>query len=101
MTSGGMTSMTVSAARAALPDLLNQVEHGAKVTITRRGRPVAVVVRPDALRSRRVTAALADAERIHELPPGAAVGVSPVRGGLTAERVDELIAEIRAGREAR
>jgi prevent-host-death family protein len=48
-----MTSITVSEARAALPELLSRVQDGEEITITRHGRPVAVLVRPDALRSRR------------------------------------------------
>ncbi len=45
-----MTTMTVSEARAALPELLTRVEEGEEVTITRHGKAVAVLVRPDALR---------------------------------------------------
>jgi prevent-host-death family protein len=96
-----MVSMTVSEARAALPDLLTRVEGGEEVVITRHGRPVAVVVRPDALRSRRAGAALASAERVHELLTGARAGGLPEPGGLTGRRADQLIAEIRAGRDAR
>ncbi|HUZ27561.1 MAG TPA: type II toxin-antitoxin system Phd/YefM family antitoxin [Streptosporangiaceae bacterium] len=95
-----MTSMTASEARAALPELLTRVEQGDEVTITRHGRPVAVLVSPGALRSRQV-GAVADAERIHELLAGAATVAIPEHDGLTAERADELIREIRAGREAR
>lgn len=39
--------MTISEARAALPDVVNRVAGGEKITITRHGRPAAVVVRPD------------------------------------------------------
>ena len=38
--------MTISEARAALPEVLNRVAEGEEITITRHGRPVAVVVRP-------------------------------------------------------
>jgi prevent-host-death family protein len=93
--------MTASEARAALPELLTRVEQGEEVTITRHGRPVAVVVSPDALRSRRAQAALADAGRIRELLAAAAAAVMPEGAGLTSQRADELIREIRAGREAR
>ena len=62
-----MGSMTVSEARAALPELLSRVEEGEEITITRHGRTVAVLVRPDVLRSRRADAAFEDAGRIHEL----------------------------------
>jgi prevent-host-death family protein len=94
-----MVVLNVSQARAALPDLLSRVEGGEEVTITRHGRPVAVLVRPDALRSR-ARAALDGAEAIHQLI--AAAGSAPREGeGLTEARADELIAEIRAGRDAR
>jgi prevent-host-death family protein len=95
-----MATMSISEARAALPDLLSRVEDGEEVTITRHGRAVAVLVRPDALRSRRAHGALEDAERIHQLLASAAS--EPSGGpGLTEARAEELIAEIRAGRDAR
>jgi antitoxin (DNA-binding transcriptional repressor) of toxin-antitoxin stability system len=95
-----MATMTVSEARAALPELLTRVEDGEEVTITRHGRMVAVIVRPDVLRSRRARPALDDADRIHELLAEAAAAALP-EAGLTAERAEELIGEIRAGRDAR
>jgi antitoxin (DNA-binding transcriptional repressor) of toxin-antitoxin stability system len=42
-----MAVMTVSEARAALPEVLTRVALGEEITITRYGSPVAVVVRPD------------------------------------------------------
>jgi antitoxin (DNA-binding transcriptional repressor) of toxin-antitoxin stability system len=42
-----MVAMTVSEARAALPEVLTRVAAGEEITITRYGSPVAVVVRPD------------------------------------------------------
>ncbi len=93
--------MTVSEARAALPELLTRVQEGEEVTITRHGRPVAVLVRPDNLRYRRAHAALADAGRIHQLLTEAAATALPEGPGLTAERAEELIGEIRAGRDTR
>jgi antitoxin (DNA-binding transcriptional repressor) of toxin-antitoxin stability system len=95
-----MVMMTVSEARTALPDLLSRVEGGEEVTITRHGRPVAVLVRPDALRSRRAHAALEGAEAIHQLI-AAAARAAPEGAGLTEARAEELIAEIRSGRDAR
>ena len=44
--------MTVSEARAALPEVLDRVADGEEITITRHGRPVAVVIRPDVIWSR-------------------------------------------------
>jgi prevent-host-death family protein len=96
-----MASMTVSEARAALPELLSRVEQGEEITITRHGRTVAVLVRPDALRSRRAGAALEDAGRIHELLTEAAAAPVPEGPGLTEQRAEELIAGIRAGRDVR
>jgi antitoxin (DNA-binding transcriptional repressor) of toxin-antitoxin stability system len=93
--------MTVSEARAALPEVLDRVADGEEVTITRHGRPVAVVVRPDILWSRRSTPALDDAGRIHALLTEAASAELPAGPGLTTRRAEELIAEIRAGRDAR
>jgi len=96
-----MVTITASEARATLPDLLSRVEGGEEVTITRHGRPVAVLVRPDALRSRRARAALDGAERIHQLLAGAASAALPEGRGLAPARAEELIAEIRTGRDAR
>ena len=96
-----MAMMSVSEARAALPDLLSRVEGGEEVTITRHGRPVAVLVRPDALRVRRARAALDGAEAIHQLLAAAGSVIPPDGAGLTEARAEELIAEIRTGRDAR
>jgi antitoxin (DNA-binding transcriptional repressor) of toxin-antitoxin stability system len=96
-----MVTMTVSEARAALPELIHRVEGGEEVTITRHGRAVAVVVRPDALGSRRAGALLAKAEQVHELLTDARAAALPTATGLTPQRADELVAEVRAGRESR
>jgi antitoxin (DNA-binding transcriptional repressor) of toxin-antitoxin stability system len=92
--------MTASEARAALPELLDRVAAGDEVTITRHGQPVAVVVRPDALRSRRADGALAAAEKIRTLL-AAGRRTSLTAAGLTEARAEELIAEVRSGRERR
>lgn len=44
--------MTLSEARAALPEVVSRVAQGEEITITRYGRPMAVVVRPDVVWSR-------------------------------------------------
>lgn len=44
-----MHSVTSRQARATLSDLLNEVEHGGTVSITRRGKEVARLVPPDSL----------------------------------------------------
>jgi antitoxin (DNA-binding transcriptional repressor) of toxin-antitoxin stability system len=95
-----MTALSVSEARASLPALLDQVEQGAEITITRHGHPVAVVVRPDVLRARRSSGVWADVERIGTLLD-AARPERARRGQLTNARAEALVAEIRAGRDAR
>jgi prevent-host-death family protein len=95
-----MTTMTSSEARASLPALLDLVAAGEEVTITRHGQPVAVVVRPDSLRSRRADAALASAEKLRTLL-AAGRQTSVTAGGLTEARAEELIAEVDAGRDRR
>jgi antitoxin (DNA-binding transcriptional repressor) of toxin-antitoxin stability system len=51
-----MAVMTVSEARADLPEVLTRVAQGEEITITRYGRPIAVVVRPDIIWSQPGTA---------------------------------------------
>lgn len=96
-----MTSLTVSQARAALPALLSRVAAGEEVTITRHGEAVAVLVRPDALRSRRAGSALAAAGRLDQMLD-VARGGGPLPGdGVSVARADELVAELSADRDAR
>ncbi len=92
--------MTSTEARTALPELLNRVVAGDEVTITRHGRPVAVVVRPDALRSRRADAALASAAKLRGLLAAGTL-TSLTAAGLTEVRAEELIAEVSASRDRR
>jgi antitoxin (DNA-binding transcriptional repressor) of toxin-antitoxin stability system len=90
--------MTVSEARAALPQLLDRVSAGEEVTITRHGRPAAVLVRPDTLRGRRADEALAAADTVRvALEQGRQLPLS-AHPTLRPERADALIAEIRAAR---
>lgn len=90
--------MTASQARASLPAILDRVLAGEEVTITRHGEAVAVVVRPDAMRVRRADQALADAERVRDLLATARTRRLDQVPTLTAERADQLIAEVRASR---
>jgi antitoxin (DNA-binding transcriptional repressor) of toxin-antitoxin stability system len=96
-----MAVMTVSEARAALPEVLNRVAEGEEITITRHGRPVAVIVRPDILWSRsRAQDVLEQAEQLTEMLREAEK--APLsRGGISAEYAEEIIAEIREGRDRR
>ena len=96
-----MSTMSVSEARAALPEILDRVIAGEEVTITRHGREVAVIVRPDAIRVRRADQALAEAERLRNLLDrgrSAHLSDAPV---LSVERAEELVAEVAASRSGR
>lgn len=99
-TLGMALTMTVTEARTSLPAVLDRVERGEEVTITRHGRPVAVVVAPELLRVRRADDAFAAAERLRVRMEDARLRpLSPPV--LTAEFAEELIAEIHAGRADR
>ena len=93
--------MTVSEARAALPEVLNRVADGEEITITRHGKPVAVIIRPDILWSRsRADDIREQAEQLNAmLREAETMPLSP--GGISADYAEELIAEIRAGRDGR
>ncbi len=93
--------MSVSEARATLPELLDRVLAGEEVTITRHGQAVAVVVRPDALRVRRADRALGDAERLRDLLDQARARPLSATPTLSAERAQELVANVAADRSAR
>jgi prevent-host-death family protein len=92
-----MDSLTASEARARLPSLLDCVEMGEEVVITRHGRPVAVMVRPDNLRSRRADKMMETATRIEQALESARRQPIPSEG-LSRERAEELVAEVRRGR---
>lgn len=97
-----MAVMTVSEARAALPEVLNRVAEGEEITITRHGRPVAVVVRPDIMWSRsRAEEVLAEADKLEDLLQAAARRPMSAGPGISENYAEELIAHIRAGRDAR
>jgi antitoxin (DNA-binding transcriptional repressor) of toxin-antitoxin stability system len=93
-----VATISASEARAGLPGLLDRVLAGEEVTITRHGQPVAVIVRPDILRIRRADRALAAAATIRELVAGGRTAPLSVEG-LSPARADELIAEVRVGRD--
>ena len=96
-----MTEMTATEARSGLPGLLDRVEAGEEVTITRHGRAVAVLVRPDALRYRRAGHSLDLAASVRDQIATARSRPLPSGGGFSEARAAELIASVRAGREGR
>jgi prevent-host-death family protein len=95
-----MAKVTASEARATLPELLNRVTEGEEITIIRHGQPVAVLVRPDRLRSRRTEAVLEDAKRLEDMLAAARKRPLSAAGSMTPERAEELIRAIRADRDA-
>jgi antitoxin (DNA-binding transcriptional repressor) of toxin-antitoxin stability system len=95
-----MVSVTASEARATLPQLLNRVEAGEEIVLTRHGRQIAVIVRPDALRVRRAGPALDAAAHIHDRLEAARRAPLPNQG-LTRRQAEQLVAEIRSGRDGR
>ena len=93
-----MMQLSVSEVRARLPEVLDRVERGEEITITRHGRPAAVLLRPDAVRTRRAeqtierareVAALLAAARERPLPPTT----------VSEERAQAWIDAVRAGRD--
>ncbi|MCK9250579.1 MAG: type II toxin-antitoxin system prevent-host-death family antitoxin [Solirubrobacteraceae bacterium] len=90
-----------SQARARLPELLDRVEAGEEVAISRHGKPVAVVVRPDALRVRREAGTVRRADALRDALAAARRSTGHAGRGLDRERADALIAEIRSGRDGR
>jgi prevent-host-death family protein len=55
-----MKSVGVYEAKTQLPRLLNRVSRGERITITRHGVPVAVIVPPEARTKRRVADVVAE-----------------------------------------
>jgi antitoxin (DNA-binding transcriptional repressor) of toxin-antitoxin stability system len=92
-----MTLLNVSEARAVLPELLDRVAGGEEITITRYGRPAAVLLHPDALRTRRAESLIRRARHVGMLV--ASAGSEPLAPGvLSAERAEELVEAVRSGR---
>jgi prevent-host-death family protein len=93
--------ISVTEARASLPELIDQVLAGEEVTITRHGKPVVVMVQPDALRVRRTAHLAANVERIRELMDRGRTEPMSKRGGLTPAEAEALVADVRRSRESR
>lgn len=94
-----VTTTSASEARASLPALLTRAEAGEVVTITRHGRPVAVLVSPDALRSSRSAAAFVEAEGLAQALTAAAQAPAPPGPVLSVDRAEELVDSLRRERE--
>ena len=93
-----MSDLTVSEARARLPEVLDRVAEGEEVTITRHGRPVAVVVHPDSLSARKAEATIRQARSIgHLLATTKNQPLAPAT--MPAQRADELVRSLRDARD--
>ena len=96
-----MATVTVSQAREVIPDRIDLVLKGEEVTLTRHGRPVVILVRPDRLTTR-PTEGAGDVSDVIEyaLERGRNTPLSDLPG-LSVERAEALFVEVRAGRSRR
>jgi prevent-host-death family protein len=93
-----MSDLTVSEARARLPELLDRVAEGEEITITRHGRAVAVVVQPDSLRFRRAEATIRRSREIGQLlAMSRDQPLAPAE--VSQQRADELVRALRDARD--
>lgn len=84
-------------ARSRWTEVLDRVVEGEEVVITRFGRPVAVIVTPEALARRRAGDAIDQADRLRDLLDHARTSSSS--SGLSPSRADDLAARLRADRD--
>ncbi len=96
-----MDVITVTEARARLPELLDRVEKGEEFTITRHGQPVAEMTRPDRVGNPRTAQVRAEARELRRQLEEARHKPLPEGRGLSTAFAEDLIAEARAGRDAR
>jgi prevent-host-death family protein len=95
-----MSSRTVTEARATLPELLDRVEAGDEVVITRHGKPIAVLVAPERVRIRHASTSLDVARHLADLLAAAAQQPQG-QPTITAHLAEQLVGEVRAARRAR
>lgn len=95
-----MSTINISTARRTLPEQLDRVEAGEEVSITRHGRVIAVLVRPDVLTARRAPDAWAEADRIAGLLASSR-SESQTNAVISPERADELVQAVRGARSER
>jgi antitoxin (DNA-binding transcriptional repressor) of toxin-antitoxin stability system len=93
-----MTQLSVSEARAILPEVLDRVERGEEITITRHGRPAAILLRPDAVRARRAEQTIGRAREVAELVAAARAQPLPA-AAVSPERAEGWVAAVRADRD--
>jgi len=97
-----MATLTASEARARLPEILDRVSRGEEITITRHDVPVAVVLAPGALRHRRASAvaAIQDAHELGRRLESLRDRPLSDMPGISSERAEELVRELRVERDA-
>ncbi len=96
----GVRKINVSEARQTLPAQLDRVVAGEEVAITRHGRVVAVLVRPDVLTARRASAAWNRSADVAALLETART--QPARTAvIDDERTEQLAEAARASRSER
>lgn len=93
-----MTAISASDARRTLPEQLDRVERGERVSITRHGRVVAVLVSPDELALR--PASLKHASQLAERLQAARSQPLPAPA-IDPARANSLVAEIDSERGSR
>ena len=97
-----METVTVSEARANLPTLLNRVERGDQIQISRHGKPIAILIQPEEfpLPVYDVTAQMA---LIDQILHGPAQPIEPLQSGegLPTARAEQIVDWIRQGRSDR
>lgn len=93
-----MAQLSVSEARAILPEVLDRVERGEEITITRHGRPAAVLLRPDSVRTRRAEKAIQQAQEVAALVSAGREQPLP-EPVVSAEHAREWAAAVRADRD--
>jgi prevent-host-death family protein len=93
------SSISVSEARATLPEILSRVEAGEEITLTRHGVPVAVVVNPGVLRRRRAVTAFELASELGARLEAAKARPLELSDAMTDDFADDLIRSIRSDRD--
>lgn len=98
-----MVTMKVSEVRARFKAVIERVKRGEEITLTQNGEAVAVLVRPSSVQARNPAAEktirrgrelVAELEEARNLP-------LEIGRGLTEDEAEEVVAWIRAGRQAR
>jgi antitoxin (DNA-binding transcriptional repressor) of toxin-antitoxin stability system len=93
-----MAVMTISEARAVLPEVVTRAAEGEEITITRHGAPVAVLVRPDIVWARSGTAEFLDDAGDDDAQLIAALRIRARNHGLTLEEELRMILDKAASR---